>query len=98
MVREGDGYPPYEMEEITATSVSAARYRIDGIPLFVHAPSRTDVVTAVRVAGDGERLLAENVVEQPDHWTVRVEPKNEAEMGQSWRWFRQDSRTGRSSL
>ena len=78
--RDSDGFPPYEVEEIDATSVGAVRYRIDGIPVFAYGLSRGDVVTAVRVVGDDERLWVEKVVEQSDHWTVRVLPKDESEL------------------
>jgi len=78
--RDSDGYPPYEVEEIEASFVGAVRYRIDGIPAFAYGLSRGDVVTVVRVVGDDERLWVEKVVERSDHWTVRVLPKDEAEL------------------
>ena len=86
LARDGDGHPPYEFEELDATSARRyfcrrVRYRIDGISALVYGLSRGDVVTVVRVVGDDERLWVEKVVEQSDHWTLRLLPKDEAELG-----------------
>lgn len=73
--RDEDGYPPFDVEEIDATSLGGARYRIEGIPVFVYGLAPGDVVKVVRVHGE-ERLWVSEVLEQAGHWTSRVVPKD----------------------
>lgn len=72
--QDEDGYPPFDVEEIDATSLGGARYRIEGVPAFVYGLAPGDVVKVVRVQGD-DRLWVTEVLEQAGHWTSRVVPK-----------------------
>jgi hypothetical protein len=71
--QDADGYPPFEAEEIAASSLDNGRCRIDGIPVFVDGLACGDVVEVVHVQGD-TRIWATQVLESGGHWTVRVLP------------------------
>lgn len=60
--RDEDGYPPYEVEEIDASPVGGGRYRIEGIPVFVHGLARGDIAKVARTVGD-ERTWVTEVLE-----------------------------------
>jgi hypothetical protein len=71
--QDDDGYPPYEAEEIDATSLGSGRFRVDGIPVFTYGLSKGDVVQVARVVGD-DRLWVSQLAEPGGHWTARVLP------------------------
>jgi hypothetical protein len=71
--RDKDGYPPFDTEEIDASSLGGARYRIEGIPVFVSGLAKGDIVKVVVTRGDGRRWVTE-VLEPSGHLTARVMP------------------------
>jgi hypothetical protein len=73
LVKDEDGYPPYEAEELDASPATGAsdRYRVESVPVFAYGLARGDVVKVVRVVGDARLWVAE-VVEHSRHWTTRL--------------------------
>jgi hypothetical protein len=78
--REEDGYPPFDAEEIDASSLGGGRYRIDGIPVFVSGLAKGDIVKVVATRDDDRRWVTE-VLEPSGHLTARVLPWNADELG-----------------
>ena len=68
-----NGYPPFDTEEIDASSLGGGRYRIDGIPVFVFGLAKGDIVKVVATRDDDRRWVSE-VLEPSGHLTARVIP------------------------
>jgi hypothetical protein len=71
--RDEDGYPPFDTEEIDASSLGGGRYRINGIPVFVFGLAKGDIVKVVATRDDERRWVTE-VLEPSGHLTARVIP------------------------
>jgi hypothetical protein len=76
LVRNGDDYPPYDVESIWAVPAESGLYKLDNIPFFVRGLSAEDVVSAVET--DGE-LYYDRLVSGGGHGTVRVLVENRQE-------------------
>lgn len=71
--RDENGYPPFDTEEIDASSLGGGRYRIDGIPVFVSGLAKGDIVKVIATRDDDRRWVTE-VLEPSGHLTARVVP------------------------
>lgn len=79
VVDEG-GCPPFRVEELHAEEIEPGLARLVGIPVFAYGMARGDVVQLeVRRSDDRPWVVA--VVEQSDHWTARIVPLADQDLG-----------------
>lgn len=91
LVKDEDGYPPFDSEDLVSTPVGEGRYRIESIPLFARGIAWGDIVSAV---AEEDELVFQEVVEPSGHSTVRLMVANEAEVPEVLEHFESKGCTG----
>jgi hypothetical protein len=76
LIRDEDGYPPVDAEEIDATKVSSGQFRVESVPVFAYGLARGDVVRAAR-SGSDDRLWVTEVLISSPNWVARVIPRGD---------------------
>lgn len=76
VVRDENGYPPFDEEEVDATSLGQGLWRLESSPTFSYGVARGDIVRAT--SGEYGAHRATEVVSSAGNWCARVVPANGA--------------------
>ena len=69
LVKDNDGYPPFDWEGLWAQPETDGRWRLDNIPFFAYNISNRDVVAAHERNGE---LVFDRVLDRGGHSTLRI--------------------------
>src|SRR5215471_12738412 len=69
LVKDEDGYPPFDWEGVWAEPETDGTWRLDNIPFFAYDVSNRDVVAAHERNGE---LVFDRVLDRGGHSTLRI--------------------------
>lgn len=95
LVKDEDGYPPFDSEDLWSTPVGEGHYRIESIPLFARGIAWGDIVSGV---SEEDELRFQEVVKPSGHSTVRLMVADEAEVSEILEHFESRGCTGQNTF